>query len=205
MKRILELGRLHENPGTVCFTGPRPAHIFPQQPYDPSRRTDYQKIIEKIKEMVLELYGYGYSIFLSGGAQGFDQLAFWAVHSCKREIPELKNIVVRPFEGQERKWSRTGLFSQKEYEKMLLSADLILTCTKLTEDTKADAAKALHYRNQVMVTLSRIVIGMGEPEDWEKEKIRGGTGNCLKYAKEQKKQIIVRPFREDPELWDPDW
>lgn len=99
MERILELEKLHENPGTVCFTGPRPAHIFSQQPYDPSRRADYQKIIEKIKEMVLELYGKGYSIFLSGGAQGFDQLAFWAVHSCKREIPELKNIVVRPFEG----------------------------------------------------------------------------------------------------------
>lgn len=197
MERILELEKLHENPGTVCFTGPRPAHIFSQQPYDPSRRADYQKIIEKIKEVVLELYGKGNTVFLSGGAQGFDQLAFWAVHYCKREIPELKNVVVKPFDGQERKWSRTGLFSQKEYEKMLRQADLILTCARLTEDTRADAAKALFYRNQVMVTVSRIVVGMGEPEDWAKGRIRGGTGNCLAYAKEQGKQIILDSFWEE--------
>lgn len=57
---------------------------------------------------------------------------------------------------------------------MLRQADLILTCARLTEDTRADAAKALFYRNQVMVTVSRIVVGMGEPEDWAKGRIRGG-------------------------------
>lgn len=88
----------------------------------------------------------------------------------------------------------TRTFSQKEYENMLCQADLILTCARLTEDTRADAAKALFYRNQVMVTVSRIVVGMGEPEDWVKGRIWGGTGNCLAYAKEKGKQIILDPF-----------
>lgn len=70
---------------TVCFTGHRPKSIFPINPYDESRRKDYQKIVDRIADFVCSMYNKGFTKYISGGAQGFDQLAFWAVLSTQFE------------------------------------------------------------------------------------------------------------------------
>lgn len=179
---------------TVCFTGHRPKAIFDNQPYDNSKRPAYQKIVDEIHALVIDLVSQGYTHFITGGAQGFDQLAFWAVHSAKSGCKDIVNDVYIPFIGQENRWAKTGIFSQKEYSQMLQLADHVYTCTENldTSDYRA-TAKALMYRNECMVNASTIVIGQYIDDGW-KTATRGGTANCLNYANRQNKQLIVRPF-----------
>ena len=66
--------------GTVCFTGHRPKSIFQINPYAEARRKDYQAIVDRIADFVCSMYNKGFIKYISGGAQGFDQLAFWALH-----------------------------------------------------------------------------------------------------------------------------
>ena len=60
---------------TACFTGPRPKNLFG---YDDDEA--YKYLLAVTKEVVDLFYYYGYRYFISGGAQGFDQIAFWAVN-----------------------------------------------------------------------------------------------------------------------------
>lgn len=58
-------------------------------------------------------------VFISGGAQGFDQLAFKAVNNLKQKYPDIKNIVYIPFTGYDKQWNEYGLFTAKEFENEL--------------------------------------------------------------------------------------
>lgn len=179
---------------TVCFTGHRPKSIFPVQPYVENKREGYQKIVNEIHELVLNLIEQSYTHFITGGAQGFDQLAFWAVHSAKAAHKDIVNDVYIPFEGLEKRWAKTGIFSQKEYKQMLQLADNVFVCAENvdTNDFK-QTVKALMYRNECMVNVSSIVIGQYIDNSWKTAK-NGGTAACLKYAADHKRQTIVRTF-----------
>ena len=72
---------------------------------------------------------FGIKNYITGGAQGFDQLAFWAVNSLKKEY-DIQNIVYIPFQGQERLWKKTGMFGQKDYQKMLALADQVINVSE---------------------------------------------------------------------------
>lgn len=191
MQRLLDVSCLAMNPGSVCFTGPRPAHLFSDNPYSLDRRPDYQRIVNGIKETVRPLCEQGCRLFFTGGAQGFDQLAFWAVHRMKQEYPDLRNVLVCPFDGQEKRWSRYGLFSQKEYQLVRNHADHILTCARLSSTQKSEAVEALHYRNQVMVAMSELVIAYADPDA---ETITGGTGHALAFAESLGRKTIRKQF-----------
>ena len=110
---------------TVCFTEHRPKGIIADRPYDESNRPVYQKIVDGLTVSIERLIEQGYTNFISGGAQGFDQLAFWAVNIIKARRPEIQNIIYKPFNGQELRWAKTGLFSQHEYDLMLKKADQV--------------------------------------------------------------------------------
>lgn len=183
-----------DNNFTVCFTGHRPKAIFPVQPYAEEKRPLYQKIVDDVNALVLDLIAQGYTHFITGGAQGFDQLAFWAVHSAKSSCSGIINDVYIPFIGQENRWAKTGIFSQKEYIQMLQLADNVYTCAQDvdTSDYK-QTVKALMYRNECMVNASTIVIGMHNDDSWKTAR-KGGTAGCLQYADKQKKHLIVRNF-----------
>ena len=77
---------------TVCFTEHRPKGIIADRPYDESNRPVYQKIVDGLTVSIERLIEQGYTNFISGGAQGFDQLAFWAVNIIKARRPEIQNI-----------------------------------------------------------------------------------------------------------------
>ena len=165
---------------TACFTGHRPKKL-----------AGYQK--ESYKEFVPELaeWLYAYATqhqveqFISGGAQGFDQLAFWAVNMLQKNHPELhiKNILYIPFHGQEKKWKATGCFSQHEYNQMIQMADVIHFCTELTnDDNYKKIIKALDDRNKDMVNHSQRVIALYSIEENRNGMEQGGTANCIAYA-----------------------
>jgi len=64
--------------GTVCVTGHRPKDLFG---YDWDK---YSATIKKVTGAVDRLYNkYGVTKFISGGAQGVDQLFFWCVEKYR--------------------------------------------------------------------------------------------------------------------------
>lgn len=167
----------------VCFTGHRPKSMHPQKPYDESTRLYYQDIVNRLVIRIKALVEQGYTTFITGGAQGFDQLAFWAVNNIKHGHPEVQNIVYQPFVGQERRWATTGLFSQQEYNTMLRYADQVYVCDENVDVTKySEVARALLYRNQCMVNDSSYVIGQFADQSYLDPNVKGGTAACLKYA-----------------------
>ena len=100
--------------------------------------------------------------------------------------PDVKNIVYVPFRGQERNWLKTGLFSQKEYELMLLLADEVVYLNDALLNYK-DIVKALYDRNHVMVDNSDAVIAMYEDDAWTTA--QSGTAECMRYASKHNKEI----------------
>ena len=157
---------------SICFTGKRAKSLAGYS------RENYQQLFDKLYEFLyrlVEIYKEFDIEFLSGGAQGFDQLAFWAVEKLKRNGYSVKNIVVVPFKGQENPWKDQGTFSKEDYNLMLSKADNVVI---LSEDSNNYADK-YKDRNHYMVDHSVAVIGLFN-------EISGGTGECISYAKEQK-------------------
>jgi hypothetical protein len=167
---------------TLCFTGHRPNKLAG---YDKTAYNDF------VNDLAISLEAYvvykGINTFISGGAQGFDQLAFWAVNKLKQNHPEwaIKNIVYVPFVGQESRWSKFGLFSQAEYQQMLNTADEIHICypdVKPNNDFSI-IRNALMGRNEQMVDSSCRVLAMySQDEDANNKLTPGGTAECVKYA-----------------------
>lgn len=177
---------------TVCFTGHRPKSIFKINPYDESRRKDYQAIVDRIAHFVRSMADMGYTRFITGGAQGFDQLAFWAVNSAARENACIKNIVYIPFRGQERRWAKTGLFSQNEYRQMIRCADEVKVCTETIDPGDfSQITCALMYRNKCMVNDSDYVLGQFEDDSWQDVRTKSGTADCIRYAKAKGRTIRI--------------
>ena len=169
---------------TMCFTGRRPKDLLGYN------RDDYLPMMEAIKECLREHIKNGYTTFISGGAQGFDQLAFWAVNALKREGHEIKNIVYVPFNGQERIWAKEGLFSQAQYKQMLSKADEIVIVTEGEVNDKASIVKALYERNHKMVADADAVFGLFPDMSWQEKSVKGGTAECLRYSMKQNKPIF---------------
>lgn len=86
-----------KNRPVCCFTGRRPKDLYG---YD---KNLYIPMVDALKRDILMLHQkYNMSTFITGGAQGFDQLAFWAVNALKRDMGlNIRNIIYVPFKGQE--------------------------------------------------------------------------------------------------------
>lgn len=107
---------------------------------------------------------------ISGMALGWDMA--WARAAIYLGIPVIAAV---PFYGQEAMWPEE---SQKKYKDTLNKCkDVIYVCDK------GYAAWKMQVRNEYMVDHSDIVIALWNGTN-------GGTGNCVKYAEKQNKQII---------------
>lgn len=184
---------------TACFSGGRPKSLYPMYAYAQSRVIDYTRMIQNIYEYIKKLYIEKHIYrFISGGAQGFDQLAFKAVAMLKNEYPEVQNIVCIPFKNQDNKWMATGLFSREEYQRMLKTADEVRNCNPNIDPTIADfrvVTKALMFRNECMCNDSSVIIGQYPDDSWIDRNTKGGTANCLRYAKSKGLEMHVKDFR----------
>lgn len=181
---------------TVCFTGHRPKDIIKTNPYDETSRNQYQKLVDYTVTRINALIDQGYINFISGGAQGFDQLAFWAVNKAKKDHPDIQNIVYIPFIGQESRWAKTGLFSQHEYQLMLNRADDTYVCSDNIDTTDYKATiKALFHRNECMVNDSSYVLGLYYKSEKELLYGKGGTASCLRYARNNNKTTELITYK----------
>lgn len=158
---------------TACFTGHRPSALCG---YNRSR---YVNFIYALRN---ELAKLPIDRFISGGAQGFDQLAFWSVYELAKYKPGVKNILVLPFETFGQQWPAQGCFSQ---------ADLALCKQSATEIhilPNQAGVRALFQRNHAMVDMSDMVIALYENDAWPYAK--GGTAECMRYAASHSKQLL---------------
>lgn len=168
---------------TVCFTGRRPKDLCG---YD---TTKYEPFVKWLTEYLdTEFYMKGVRNFISGGAQGFDQLSFWAVNNLKQRHSDIRNIVYVPFRGQDSRWLKTGSFSQTEYRQMLSAADEVKYLYEVTTSDFRAVAKALTDRNHDMVNASDAVIALYPSDDYMTSK--GGTSECMRYACKHRKRIF---------------
>ena len=169
-----------------CFSGPRPKHLVGYN------YAGYKDLVEHITELVTVLYtDYGIRKFISGGAQGFDTCAFWAVDKVKRANPywDITNAVYVPFPNQCDGWAKVGAFSSNDYNKMLRLADFVNYVCKIEPAEYRQACLMLDDRNQAMVNDSCVVIALRNEGDYRK----GGTMNCINYALRNGVDVVYVP------------
>lgn len=193
MNRNALPGNLDKN-NTVCFTGHRPNKLAGYEEHN------YDAFVADLTQIVLDLYGKGFRNFVTGLAQGVDQLMFWAVMRAKKTHPDIKNVVFMPFRGQELRWAKQGLFSQDDYAKILKHCDLLHVCTEERPVEYRDAARLLMNRNEDMCNVSSMCIAICMSDDWRKDK--GGTAACMRYqyAKDRNGIMQCKPYMQDGTL-----
>lgn len=148
----------------LAITGHRPDKLPGQ--YDLSHPF-YSALEERLREIITEVQPVK---AFSGMALGVDQ--FFAELCTKLGIPWVAAI---PFVGQERIWPEE---SKQKYQEILSHATEVVIVTPGNY-----AAYKMQIRNQYMVDNCDKLIAV-----WDGT--AGGTGNCVQYAFEKKKQII---------------
>lgn len=184
-------------PTTVCFTGHRPKDLYG---YGKETDYDYIHLAATIEQMACKrLYRtHNARRFITGGAQGSDQCAFWAVHHMQGEGYDVRNDVFIPFEEQPSHWGDHGLFGKRKYAEMLSLADSVTDCS----DPRSAPIPNLMKRNRDMVDASDIVVCV-----WNKPYApgiggkHGGTNACTLYALKRGRPVFVVDLVQRREYW----
>lgn len=198
---------------TLCFTGPRPKNMGFQEKaisksgreflVNTSKESSYKGFVDSLANILENFYDSGYTRFITGGAQGFDQLAFWAVNQLKQSHHDIQNVLYIPFKGQERQWQDFGYFGKQKYKDMLAIADEVhYVCpNELTDYGKI--VQALQVRNHAMVTDSDKVLALYNSDDWKTSK--GGTCECIRYAISHQKPVVQLTYHVENEVLHSDY
>ena len=166
---------------SACFTGPRPKKLYGYCAPGAYKQLIHQKIIPVVERLIQK----GFDTFYSGGAQGFDQCAFWAVNELKQKYPHIKNYVIIPCHDYEALWADTGLFSKEQFHSMLSLADNVTYVTQ-----GVFTKECLPLRNHVMSDMSDIGIALYEDDSWIDKTLHSGTAECMRYLQKTKKPIL---------------
>ena len=159
---------------TTCnFTGHRPDGLFG---YDP--RTDGNlKMLHKLRELIIHhIEHYGVDTFITGMALGVDMWAARIVLKLKETYPHLKLVAAIPCNNHSSKWNQE---SQEEWKMIVDRCDIVRYVSN-EEYTNW----CMQKRDEWMVDRSKYVIAV-----WNETK--GGTANCVNYAKKLDKTITV--------------
>lgn len=170
---------------TLCFTGRRPKDLYGYE------KSAYNDLYEFTKNTIRTYAENGYDTFISGGAQGFDQLCFWAVNSLKKEFSNIKNVVYAPCTEQASKWKADSLFGQKEYNTMLKLADEVV----YVHERPYKSAGDMLDRNHAMANHSDAILCLYPNFDWTFSK--GGTAECMRYAKDMNIEMKQISYNEN--------
>lgn len=165
----------------ICLTGHRPQGLYGYNNY-----SLYKKLEDFLYNLIKrEIDKFDIFYLSSGLALGADTCWTKAILRLKREFPnKIKFYAHIPNFNQARKWVNKEDIRFWEYS--IKQADKLFVVDK---SLKYSHGKALNLRNQSMVDNSNLIIGIYNGEQ------KGGTFNCLEYAK--KKDLSIRIF--DPE------
>ena len=104
---------------TCCFTGHR---FFSGEPKS--------AVFQNLCRTVRRLYSEGITTFISGGALGFDTLAALTVLKLRRELPDLRLLLILPCRDQHANWSDAD---KQTYEEIQSAADEVV-CLKVQNE-----------------------------------------------------------------------
>lgn len=153
---------------TVCFTGHRPNKLGGY------KASENKELLWKLHEVIVDhIENKGVSVFITGMALGVDTWAARIVIKLKEKYPELHLVAAIPCKTQSDRW---GVDAKAEYEWILDRCDDVYYISDEYTDT------CMQDRNEYMVDNSDYIIAV-----WDGTK--GGTANCVKYAKKRTKNI----------------
>lgn len=162
----------------VCsFTGHRPNKLSGYNPKDNA------KLLWKLHEVIVDhVKDKDVDTFINGVALGIDMWGARIVIKLKETYPHLKLISAIPCRNHSNRWPES---SQKEWQFVIDNSDETVLVTD-------EEYKPFHMqiRNQYMVDNSDYVISVHDGS-------KGGTGNCVEYARKKNKQIT----NIDPKLY----
>jgi hypothetical protein len=145
---------------SACAIGHKPSDCLGY------KASDWQRVDKKIRAVIRQLItDHGTRKFISGGAQGMEQLFFAAVEMETKSTKTLiENWFYQPFQGYADKWPDKGYFSKDDYNKFRQIAQKNKTefsmQGQIPKDDKQMFAKALSEKNRRMVKDSDIVIAI---------------------------------------------
>lgn len=148
---------------TCCFTGHR--YIANSQ---------IPQIEENLKEKIALLYKEGVSVYLCGGALGFDTIAAEAVIQAKKSMPDIKLIMTLPCPEQDKKWNKS---SQERYKEILNQADDVIYISE-------------SYHRDCMLKRNRFMVDNSSHCLFYLTNEHSGTGYTIKYAIKNNLKII---------------
>ena len=156
---------------TVCFTGHRPNKL---KGYNPKSNKD---LLWKIHNTIVDLIeNRDVDTFINGLALGIDLWSAKIVIKLKEKYPHIKLISACPCKKHPSKWNEEG---KKLWSEVWLSSDKSIVVTD-----EYYKPYLMQIRNKWMVDNSDIVLAV-----WDGTS--GGTANCVNYAKEQEKELII--------------
>jgi uncharacterized phage-like protein YoqJ len=128
--------------------------------------------------------------FIFGGAIGIDTLGYIVAKNLRDKVylkGMISIILAMPFENQDGAWFRQEDKDRLRYQRIV--ADSVVQVDKLPKYAVNYTVGEYHplkmqKRNEYMVDNSDIVVAV-----WDGSK-KGGTYNCVKYAKANNKKII---------------
>lgn len=176
----------------ICFTGHRPEKLGGYDWNSDKNISIMLKLHKTIEKQILE-HPNEEITFICGGALGIDQMAFHICNILKKKHPNIKIELAIPFLRQASKWFRDDDINR--YKQHKKDADII-TYVDEVEGYTFDRVEVGQYhvakmqiRNRYMVDNSDLVIAV-----WDGTK--GGTKNCVDYAKKSNKEIIIINTKE---------
>lgn len=176
---------------TCTFTGHRPNKLYGYNLDAYEYKLLAQELTKLLKVLIEEK---GVRRFISGGAIGFDTVAFICVDYLKREYEGIENILAVPFANQYIKWGtvdRDRYFKMKELADEVVYVDTIEEYKRKNDSPIGEFSNSkMQRRNEYMVNNSDYIIGL-----WDSIK-KGGTYNCIEYAKNKHTKdniIIINP------------
>lgn len=177
---------------TICFSGHRPKGLGFKNPYNAYRDVSYTTMnYEFMQDLMKLVVSKNITRFITGGAQGWDQLCFSLIEKMRKYAPgfEIQNIVFIPFIGQENKWLENGMFGKKEYRNMLEKADAVYVVHEEQKGNFQTICSWLDDRNKKMIDASSICMFAEKSNEPLEQLSKGGTYNCYKYALKQGVEI----------------
>lgn len=152
----------------ICVTGHRPNKMYGYNLKD----SRYLDLINKFKEILIN---NNCTEAITGMALGTDTVFALAVIDLKNNGCDIKLHCAIPCKNHSSKWLKETI---DQYNYILRNADTI----KIVSDEEY-RPWLMQKRNEYMVDLSDKVIAV-----WDGSK--GGTANCVNYAKKKNKEII---------------
>lgn len=154
---------------TVCFTGSRPKYL------EGYKFENYDYILDAIKSKLESLYDEGFREFITGGAQGIDQLVLYVLISMKTYKPDIIITVYLPYPSYGDQFNFGDLFSKRFLYNMLQKADYVSFIANVTN--QSETVPALFTRNVAMIDSSDRLVAFYKT-------LTNGTKHAINEAKE---------------------